>query len=269
MKHRIGILGCGWLGLPLAASFVKDGFDVDGTTTSEKKIAKLKNKAINPFLIRLSEDGIDGSITNFLSKTTILVINVPPKLRGDNAENYFQKIKLLHQAIKKSDVKKIIFVSSTSVYGDNRGDVTEATTPKPVTDSGKQLLACEELFRDDQELQTTIIRFGGLIGDDRHPANFLAGKKGLSNGSAPINLIHQVDCIRIIKSIVKEAWWNELFNAVYPHHPSKKEYYTRICLKKNLPIPDYLNDTSQVEKCVRSQRLITVKGFRFNTSIID
>tara|TARA_R110002049_G_scaffold305515_1_gene502337 strand:+ start:113024 stop:113791 length:768 start_codon:yes stop_codon:yes gene_type:complete len=255
--------------LPLAASFVKDGYDVYGTTTSKEKCAELANKAINPFLIRLSEDGIDGSIANFLSKTTILIVNVPPKLRGNNAENYLQKIKLLHQAVKNSDVKKIIFVSSTSVYGDNRGEVTETTIPRPVTDSGKQLLACEDLFRSDQEVQTTIIRFGGLIGDDRHPVNFLSGKKGLSNGSAPINLIHQVDCIRIIKSIVKEAWWNELFNAVYPYHPSKKDYYTQACLKRNLPIPDYMNDTSQFEKCVRSYRLITVKGFRFNTSITD
>ena len=269
MKNRIGILGCGWLGLPLAVSFVKSGYDVYGTTTSKDKLVELENKAINPFLIRLSEYGIDGPIADFLSEITILVVNIPPKLRGNNAENYFQKISLLHQAIKKSTVKNIIFISSTSVYGDIQGEVTEATIPKPVTDSGKQLLACEALFRNDQELKTTIIRFGGLIGDDRHPANFLSGKKGLSNGSAPINLIHQTDCIRIIEAIVKEGWWNELFNAVYPHHPSKKEYYTASCLRKGLPMPSYIDDNSLFEKYVKSNHLMTVKGFRFNTSITD
>ncbi len=269
MNNTIGILGCGWLGLPLAVSFVADGYDINGSTTSEEKLDELQSKRINPFLIRLSEDGIDGSIAQFLSGITVLVINVPPKLRGSNPENYVQKIKLLHQAILKSNVKRILFISSTSVYGKIKGEVTEATIPKPVTDSGKQLLECEALFRNDHKLQTTIIRFGGLIGKDRHPVNFLSGKIGLSNGSAPINLIHQVDCIRIIKSVVEQGWWNELFNAVYPYHPTKREYYTAISLQKNIPAPNYNEDITLHENRIKSYQLINVKGFRFNTSITN
>jgi len=213
-------MGCGWLGFPLAESFVKNGYGVNGSTTSEEKLKNLEKAGIVPFLISLSEDDIQGNIDDFLEDVEILIINVPPKLRGGNKENYVEKMKLLHGAISHSAVQKVIFVSSTSVYGDLEGEVTEETEPRPATESGRQLLASENIFREDAGLQTSIIRFGGLIGSDRHPINMLSGKKGLSNGNHPINLIHLNDCIRIIQSIIEKNWWNETFNGVFPYLPN-------------------------------------------------
>jgi len=47
----ISILGCGWLGLPLAEHFRDAGYSVKGSTTSDDKIELLKGKQIAPFLI--------------------------------------------------------------------------------------------------------------------------------------------------------------------------------------------------------------------------
>ena len=267
MSDTIAILGCGWLGLPLAKSLIKDGYHINGSTTSEEKLEDLAQYGIVPFLISLSENSIGGNIGGFLKNVNILVVNVPPKLRGGNTENYVKKMRLLHKAVKECDVRKIVFVSSTSVYGNVEGEVTEETLPKPSTESGRQLLASEDIFRRDDSLQTTIVRFGGLIGGKRHPINMLSGKKDLSNGSHPINLIHLNDCILIIRSIIKKKWWNEIFNGVYPHHPKKKDYYTLEAKKRNLQVPDFKQDDSKKGKIVRSKRLISVKNYRFTTTL--
>ncbi|MGB5499393.1 MAG: SDR family oxidoreductase, partial [Maribacter sp.] len=227
MINTIAVMGCGWLGLPLAKSLLEDGCQVHGSTTTQDKRNDLTKLGIVPFLISLTEEKIIGDIAGFLADTELIVINVPPKLRGGNKENYVNKMQLLHTAIKASSVQKILFVSSTSVYGDIDGEVTEETIPCPSTESGKQLLASENLFRDDAKLQTTIIRFGGLIGPDRHPITILSGRKGLTNGNDVINLIHLEDCIGIIKATIQNDWWDELFNGVYPYHPSKQEYYSK------------------------------------------
>lgn len=268
MNETIGILGCGWLGFPLATYFVSKGYKIHGSTASEEKMALLEAQGIEPFTISLGEDRIHGSLSDFLLDTDVLIINVPPNLRRGNGENYVQKMTLLHKAIKTSNVTKIIFVSSTSVYGNRNGEVTEATIPEPVTESGKQLWASEKLFSADPKLKTTIVRFGGLIGNDRHPMYFLSGKKGLSNGSAPVNLIHLDDCIKIISTIIKKKWWNETFNGVYPYYPSKREFYTSECTKHNLPVPLY-NEDAPSGKSVKSDHLLKVKAFRFDTSIIS
>lgn len=264
---KIGVLGCGWLGLPLAKSFVSEGYEVHGTTTSEEKLDSLKNESIVPFLISLNEDGIQGDISDFLRDTEVLILNVPPKLRSGGNENYVKKMEFLHSEVKKTDLKNIIFISSTSVYGAIDGEVTEETVPDPNTESGKQLLAAEKIFFEDAALQSTIIRFGGLIGPDRHPITMLCGKKGLSNGNAPVNLIHLNDCIGIIRWVFENSWWNEVINGVHPEHPPKREYYVEEAKKRNLQAPDYKEDTSRKGKKVVPVVLLNVKNYKFTTTL--
>ncbi|HET8735015.1 MAG TPA: SDR family oxidoreductase [Pricia sp.] len=267
MNRTIAIMGCGWLGLPLAKALIKNGYSIHGSTTSEKKLVPLKNEGIHPFLISLSEDGIEGDIKGFLSNVEALIINVPPKLRAKHTESYVKKMQLLHRAIKASTVQKVIFTSSTSVYGKVDGAVTEKTKPHPVTESGRQLVAAEEIFRNDSALQASIIRFGGLIGPKRHPVTMLSGRKNLSNAYAPVNLIHRNDCIRIITEIVEKNWWGETFNGVNPDHPTKQDYYTSKALEKGLQPPDYPANSPKKGKIVHSYTLINVKKFRFTTSL--
>ena len=260
-------MGCGWLGLPLAKAFIKSGYLVRGTTTSEYKLGMLEKEGITPFLISLSEEKIVGNISGFLADVELIVINVPPKLRSGNKENYVKKMQLLLESVKAAKTKKVIFVSSTSIYGNIEGEVTEETMPQPNTESGKQLLASENLFKNTPELRTTIIRFGGLIGPDRHPVTMLSGRKGLTNGNAVINLIHVEDCIGIIKAIIQDDWWDELFNGVYPYHPTKQEYYSSEAQKRGLTIPEYSNTSLHSGKKIESRRLIHVKKHHFNTPI--
>ncbi|WP_299530023.1 SDR family oxidoreductase [Ulvibacterium sp.] len=267
MSKSIAIIGCGWLGLPLAKSFLNIGYTVHGSTTSKEKLSSLAEAGIRPYLISLSEEGPKGPVSDFLQDVDSLIINVPPKLRGGNQGNYIGKIQGLYNAIKTSSVQQIVFVSSTSVYGNIDGEVTEDTVPKPATESGRQLLITEAIFRNDNELRSTIVRFGGLIGPNRHPVTMLSGRTGLANGIAPINLIHLNDCIDILRNIVEQRWWNEVFNGVYPDYPSKAEYYAVEAKKRGIPGPEYSKETVKRGKKVQSSKLILVKKYRFNTSI--
>lgn len=238
-------MGCGWLGLPLAGQWVKNSHQVHGTTTSPDKLELLRKEGITPYLIALSTNRIDGDIERFLSHVDILIINIPPRLRGNHTESFIEKMELLLEKIKKSPVNKVLFISSTSVYGDIEGEVTEETLPKPNTESGRQLLASEELFKNLGTAQATILRFGGLIGPDRHPVTMLSGRENLSNGNNSVNLIHQDDCIRMMVSIMGEELWGKTFNGVYPLHPTKREYYSSEAKKRGIPPPAYQGETSE------------------------
>ena len=59
------------------------------------------------------------------------------------------------------------------------------------------------------------------------------GRNKVENPEAPINLIHQSDCIEIIEKIIGKEIWNTVFNAVAPFHPSRKKYYTEKALQLN------------------------------------
>ena len=87
MMKKISILGCGWLGLPLAKTLIEKGNSVKGSTTSIEKIIILKELEIEPYTISLSANEIKGNINSFLDQSEVLIINIPPKLRGSNKEN--------------------------------------------------------------------------------------------------------------------------------------------------------------------------------------
>lgn len=260
---QISILGCGWLGFPLAKALIQNGFSVKGSTTSIDKIPLLQSAGITPFLVRLEEHQISESIADFLANSQILIINIPPKLRGGSTENFVAKITTLLPFIENSTVEKVLFVSSTSVYGDGNELVTEDTPLNPDTEGGRQLTIVENLLQKNSRFQTTILRFGGLIGEDRNPVRFLSGRENIENPEAPINLIHQDDCIGIIEKILALNSWNKTYNAVTPFHPSRKEYYSQKATELNLALPKFAASNTVTGKTILSDYLIKSLQYSF------
>lgn len=260
-------MGCGWLGLPLAVSLVKKGHTVRGTTTSQDKLSHINSLGIEAFLIGLGTESIEGPIEEFLLDLDILIINVPPAMRSNPQSSYYDKMIRLNEAIVKAGTNQLVFVSSTSVYGNREGEVTEETEVMPVTESARQLVQSENLFLGNPNLRSTVIRFGGLIGPDRHPVKRLSGRSNLSNGDDAVNLIHLDDCIQMIVAIIENEWWNEIFNGVYPDHPSKADYYSNEALKKGLEPPTYKGLSGSKKGKIIISRNFLIKNGVFYTSI--
>lgn len=252
---QISILGCGWLGLPLAKSLLQKGFSVNGSTTSTEKILVLKNSGISSFEIILEGKTISGNIQEFLKGSETLIIDIPPKLRGNSKENFIEKMETLIPYIENSTVKNVLFVSSTSVYAEDNSIVTEDTKLEPETEGGRQLLAVEQILFRNSHFKTTTLRFGGLIGEDRNPVRFLSGRKDIESPKAFINLIHQEDCIGIILKILAKESWNETYNAAAPFHPSREDYYTQKAVELNLVAPEFNYEMPTFGKIILSNKV--------------
>ncbi|WP_196893844.1 Rossmann-fold NAD(P)-binding domain-containing protein [Aureivirga marina] len=235
-QKQISILGCGWLGFPLAQFLIEKGSIVKGSTTSENKLEVLKKEQIQPFLISINEEKIEGDIENFLKGSEIIFINFPPR-RIPNIESIYPKqLDLILKYLKPN--QKVIFISSTSVYQNTNGIVTEDLEIQPETPSGKALKKCEEILQSFEN-KTTIVRFSGLMGKDRKPGRFLANKLNLNNGNNPINMIHLEDCIGLINQIIEKEFWNQIVNGCADKHPTRKEFYTKAAEKLHLPPPTF------------------------------
>ena len=268
-RKKISILGCGWLGLPLAQQFVMKGYEVKGSTTSISKHRELKKQNIQPYIVELHENDVVGDFEHFLEGSEILIINFPPKINSENPESLVRKVENCLPFIEKSTVKKVIFVSSTAVFPDSfpMKTIYEDTPPQPNNERGKQLLETENRLRYNTHFETTILRFGGLIGEDRHPINFISGKKNIDNPEAPINLIHQQDCINLIFHIIENNLWNKALNAVYPNHPKRNEYYPQKAANLGLELPEFKTNSISKGKYISCKYLREKYGFEFLNEI--
>lgn len=260
---KISILGCGWLGFPLAKALLNNGYIVKGSTTSAEKIVVLENSGIQAFQVLLDSESVSGPVDELLVESTIAIIDIPPKLRGNQSGDFVGKIKNLLPYIEKSSVEQVIFISSTSVYGDENDQVTEETPLNPDSEGGRQLAIVEAILQNNLHFKTTVLRFGGLIGEDRNPARFLAGKENLDNPDAPINLIHQKDCIGIIMKIIANEAWDDTFNAAAPHHPFREIYYTQKAIDFGLTPATFDHSKPSVGKTILVDKVKNILDYTF------
>ena len=260
-QNKIGIIGCGWLGLPLAKEFISNNYKVKGSTTTKEKLKILKNEGIEAYLIEIAENSISDSIDSFLYELDILIVNIPPKIRKEVNTSYSEKIKRL---IKKSNkVKNILFISSTSVYGSMQGKIDSNTIALPDSENGKEILKTENIIKNKNN---TILRFGGLIGEERNPLKYLIQKEEILNSDAPINYIHLKDCIGIINAIISKGKWGETYSAVAPFHPSKIEYYNYICDYKKINRLNFSNKKTEINKEIYDDRIENELNYTFKFS---
>ena len=247
MKNNISILGCGWLGFPLALTLTKKGYSIKGSITSEIKVEKLKSNGVQPFIINLSNR--ENEFEKFLN-SEVLIIAIPSKNIAD--------FKNLISHIENSKIKTILFISSTSVYPNSNSIVTENSLIKK-----NPLSEIELLFKTNTNFKSTILRFGGLIGYDRKPGNFFKNGKAINYPDAFVNLIHRDDCIQIIKEILAKNIWNKTLNACADTHPKKRDFYTKEFKKEGRNKPTFNELSFNEYKIINSDQLKSILNYNF------
>jgi nucleoside-diphosphate-sugar epimerase len=257
----ISVLGCGWLGLPLAEQLVAMGFTVKGSTTTEAKLPLLKAAGIMPYLIKLLPEPEGDSLTDFL-ETDVLILNVPPSRFANDMEMFHPtQVQHIIEIIEKNSLENVIFISSTSVYPEINKIVDETDIDENIG-GNKAILMAENLLLTNPSFRTTVLRMGGLMGKNRIPVKYFAGKK-VKNGDNPVNYIHLTDAVRVIIEVIKQDKWHKVYNAVAPLHPTRKEVYTQAAKALKLALPDFIDDTAVHYKIVSSEKLIGELNYQF------
>ncbi|MEK7357598.1 MAG: NAD-dependent epimerase/dehydratase family protein, partial [Bdellovibrionota bacterium] len=244
----ISLLGCGWLGLPLAENLIKDGYHVRGSTTRSSKLSMLSELGIEPLLMRIdSGDENDWSPTpateRFFESGT-MIVGLPPQAEY-GPEHFSSQMNAVLSRRGSSGFSHLVFLSSTSVYGSLQGAVDETSPLAPDTDSGAILLESERrLAKAAQEMgfALTIVRPGGLVGPGRHPGLFLAGRKDVKDPESPINLVHQFDCAAAIANLVTDLpppGESRSFDLVANFHPTRREFYTQAATAIGVETPTF------------------------------
>lgn len=258
---RIGVIGCGWLGSALVETLVKEAYYVVATTQSQDKVKGIQELGAQAEIISLPFNDFNVTTAAIFYCQT-LVICIPPQLK-QGKKNYPEKILDIVKHAEPSIVKKIILISSTAVYADNIGDVTEQTQLK-LSNEKVKILAEAEQHVINFSRQSTVIRAAGLVGPNRHPGRFFNKNRLLNSPNAYVNLLHQTDLVAQILTFIKDQAATGIFNAVSEMQVTKKHYYSIAAKALNLPIPSF-DENSEVElgRKVIGDKLRDRLGFQY------
>ncbi|WP_338874276.1 NAD(P)H-binding protein [Spirosoma sp. SC4-14] len=258
-KETIAIIGCGWVGLPLAEQLVQNGYRVIGSTTSVEKIDLLQKKAIVAYQLQLNPEPI-GDLDALLEANT-LIIDIPPKAARLGNDFHPRQIRAVANAVRQSPISHVIYVSSTSVYPELNRVLVEDDVFAPEQSASPAMTKAEELVRELSQ-SVTIVRCGGLMGYDRIPGKYVAGKT-VDSGAVPVNYLHRDDAVGILQRVVREKI-SGVFNAVAPEHPSREAIYRKSCADFGYAMPTFVEPDKPVNyKIISSDKLIELAHYQF------
>ena len=261
----VAIVGCGWLGLPLARHLLAQGHRVLGTTTTPEQLPALTEAGIEARLLRLGAADApvaDDELTAWLTEAQVqvLVVNVPP--RTAVAGGYPHLLRPLHRAVGAARLGGVVFVSSTGVYPDEPRLMREADALS-TRDAASDVLRAEGHFVPRHgQWQSTVLRLGGLFGPGRAPGRFLAGRRELPLGDAPVNLLHLTDAVGVLGTVIGRGIWGHTLNVCALGHPPRREFYPVAAALLGLEPPTFLADGAG-GKLIDSSRLRAVVPYAF------
>lgn len=245
MKN-IAIIGCGWLGSELANELLKKKHTVHGSSRKIERLQSLSENGLIPHQMNYADF---SQAQEWMNECDVLVLNIPP---SDFKFLYAEKMVGVSKNMKKD--AQIIFISSTSVYANNDGIVTEKTKATGGPRNGKWVLDAEEQLATAHKTNLTIIRMSGLVGGERHPAKYMSGKE-YEFGGNPVNLIHRDDCVGLIELVIKKNIRGQIINGVCEENPSREDYYTHAAEKLNIAPPVFLKTETKGFKKIDSEMM--------------
>jgi len=259
---QLSIIGLGWLGSPLAEQLQQRGMVVRGSTTTPDKLAPLRQKGIDTYLLRLNP-APEGDLQPLLD-VDYLVVNIPPKAGQQGDTFHPEQMRLLADRVRSSRIKHILYVSSTSVYPELNRELVEANVVTPAQSAAPALAEAEQIWLSlaDQQRAVTIVRCAGLMGDRRIPGKYVAGRT-VDSGNVPVNYIHQTDAVGLLAATIEQGLTGT-FNAVAPQHPTREAIYRKSCADFGYALPTFVTPAEPIPyKVINGDKLTKATGYEF------
>ncbi len=257
----ISILGCGWLGLPLAKLLSDLEYIVKGSTTRAERFEEIQQTGTKPYLIK-AENGIwmSDTLYDFLA-CDILIIAIPPGTKRNVNSTHAIEIKQLMQILETLPVpvKQIIYISSTSIYKNTNNILSESAIQTEADAENKILYDAEQYVQQSNATVKIILRLAGLTGYDRMLARFFAGKTALTGGNEPVNLVHRDDVLGAIVFVLEHRMKNTVLNICSPEHPERADFYIQLCERFGLAAPHFSEEPAPWKKI--SSEVFTQMGY--------
>ena len=235
------VIGCGFLGLPLAHFWQSSGDEVFATTRSEDRAAAFSDSGLRPLVLDTTDQPTLSQLRELKLDTVVVAVGMDRSKYSSVHDVYVGGLRNVLENFGEN-VGQLIYVSSTGVYGDFGGDwVDESSPTNPLRDGGKACLAAEQLLQGSRLAdRSTILRMAGLYGNDRVPTRKTVESKQWDKLSPQgyLNLIHVDDAVSAVCVAADQNCAKETFLVADSNPTLRRDYYQYLADRFGLgPIP--------------------------------
>ncbi len=240
------IVGCGYVGSEVARRILPDGRTVYALTRSEQRSRELSLTGVTPIVADLL--GTGGKLP---AVENILFATPHRAVESQGSETHVRYLKKLFSMLP-SGWKRLIYLSTTGVYGDTEGKVTEATSVAPTREGPEIACRAEEYLQGCQHSERcTILRLAGIYGPNRIPlaAKLKAGEPLRVPQAGFLNLIHVDDIAAILCRMLRTTMAYRTYVLSDGRPVQRVEFYNELAARIGVTDPAFLppdpNDSRQ------------------------
>jgi nucleoside-diphosphate-sugar epimerase len=272
---RILIVGCGYVGLPLAELLVRQGHQVVGIRRSTEGLPRLKSAGVEGYAMDIT----DRAQLQKLSGPFDGVVNLVSSGKGGPAEYrqvYLEGTRNLLEWLTASPPKRFVYTSSTGVYGQTDGSqVKESSPTEPQTETSRILVQTEKLLLDafeQKKFPSIILRVAGIYGPGRTYLlrQFVQNETRIpGHGERYLNMVHLDDLVAVLAAALTSGRPGEIYNVVDDEPVMQVHFYRWLAETLGKWMPPFTSEDDQearkrgvTNKKVLNRRLKMELGYR-------
>jgi nucleoside-diphosphate-sugar epimerase len=253
------VFGCGYLGLRVARRWREQNHEVYAVTRSAERAGEFASLGLRPLVADVTDP---PSLKALPVAETVLYSVGYDRLAGKTiSQVYVEGLDNVLKALP-NDAGRMIYISSTGVYGQTEGEwVNEAAPCIPTREGGKACQAAERTLQNHSlARRSAILRLGGIYGPGRIPRRreLEAGRPISASAEGYLNLIHVEDAASIVLATEVHGRLPCLINVTDGHPVLRRDYFSELARLVGVPPPRFepppRND-SRVERAASDKRV--------------
>lgn len=207
------VIGCGDLGAPVARHYAEAGWRVWGLRRRPQGLAP----AVEPIAADVTRPETLAPLTGLAPEFVLAALS--PGAADDEHYRavYVDGLRHCLERLDRTRLRRLLWVSSTSVYHQNDGGRVDETSPvAPPGFAGRRLLEAEALLAA-MAVPHCIVRFGGIYGPgrDRLLRQLRANRRSPERPVHYSNRIHRDDAIGILRFLLQCAASGRALETLY------------------------------------------------------
>ena len=193
------IFGCGYLGGRVADRWLAAGDRVVVVTRAKERAAEFRKRGLQPMVADVTRPETLGQLPAV--ETVLYAVGFDRRRAKSRWQVHVDGLGAVLDALP-AETCRVIFISSTGVYGQSGGEWIDEQSPcQPTREAGRAFLAAEQLLTHHRlGPRAIILRLAGIYGPGRllHVADILAGRPIPVQTDSCLNLIHVDDAAAVV-----------------------------------------------------------------------
>jgi nucleoside-diphosphate-sugar epimerase len=232
----ICVIGCGDIGSRVARACLGQGNQVSGWVRTQASLERLETLGLSAVQVDLDDDR--AALPELQDQRVFYFAPPPPNGREDT-----RVARLLAHCRETGSPRRVVYLSTTGVYGDCRGEwVDETRSVAPQADRAHRRLDAERRWRHWSESsggELVLLRVAGIYGPGKLPVKRLqSGQPMISEAESPItNHIHSLDLVQVCLAAMQRGGNGEVYNVSDGHPGSMTGYFNQVADFLQLPRP--------------------------------